>query len=73
MTAPVCCKCGINVDPNRTGTYREVTGWEKVRQGGGANAIMLRHETGKLMCAGCGEREKLHARYHVIEGQGSLI
>jgi len=61
------------VDPNRVGTYREVTGWEKVRAGGGANAIVLRQETGKLMCAGCGERRKLNARHHVSNEQESLL
>lgn len=70
---PVCWKCGEPVDPTRTGTYREVTGWEKVRKGGGANAIILREETGKLMCSGCGESMKLAARWKVVDGQESLL
>ncbi len=69
----VCFRCGDPVDPQKTGVYREVTGWEKVRQGGAAGAIMLRKETGLLLCAGCGEREKLHARLRISEGQGSLM
>lgn len=68
-----CIACGDPVDPSTVGVYREVTGWEKVRVGGGANQIVLRLETGQLMCGGCGERKKLNVRWGVDEGQGSLI
>lgn len=68
-----CEMCGAVVKPNQIGSYRQVSGWEKVRTGGGANAIVLRAETGKVMCGGCGERRKLNARWGVVDGQGSLI
>lgn len=73
MASTQCMDCGMVVDPNRAGTYREVTGFEKVRQGGGANAVALRRETGNLLCNGCGERRKLNDRWGVVDGQASLI
>lgn len=69
----VCADCDVDVKPTQMGVYREVTGWEKVRSGGGANAIILRAETGKLLCSGCGERRKLNARYGIAPGQTSLM
>ncbi len=68
-----CADCGASVKPTQMGVYREVTGWEKVRGGGGANAIVLRAETGKFLCGGCGERRKLNARHGIVPGQTSLI
>lgn len=68
-----CCECDREVDPNQPGVYRQVSGWEKVRFGGGANQILFRHLTGKLMCATCGEASRTRAKLHISEGQGSLI
>jgi hypothetical protein len=68
-----CADCGIVVDPTKSGAFREVVGWEKVRMHGGANQIVLRRETGKLLCNGCGEVRKINARRGITEGQTSLI
>jgi hypothetical protein len=65
--------CNDLVDPQKVGNYRKVEGWEKVRAGGGANAIILRKETGDLLCGGCGERRKLHSRMGIQPGQDSLL
>jgi hypothetical protein len=68
-----CVDCGIAVKPNAMGAFREVTGWTKNRPGGGANGVILRVETGKMLCAGCGERRRLNDRWGVVNGQESLI
>ena len=69
----ICEDCGDPVKPGAIGTYRQVLGWEKMRPGGGLNGIVLRRETGKLLCAGCGERRKLNARRGIVEGQQTLM
>jgi hypothetical protein len=61
------------VRPGQIGSYREVKGWEKIRPGGGANQIGMRHETGFLLCSGCGERRKMNARRGIDPGQETLI
>lgn len=48
-----CAMCGDAVAPNEAGTLREVTGWEKVRPGGGANQIRWRRLTGRFLCPKC--------------------
>jgi uncharacterized protein RhaS with RHS repeats len=48
-----CHFCGARISPDAPGTYRRVTGWEKVRTQGGANAVTLRTETGEVACAAC--------------------
>lgn len=68
-----CIDCGDDVKLGAAGTYREVKGWERLRQGGGANAITLRKETGALMCAVCGERRKMQSKHHISPEQTSLI
>jgi hypothetical protein len=69
----VCEDCGEPVKPGTIGTYRELTGWEKVRPTGGANGVVLRRETGKLLCNGCGERRKMDIRRGIIPGQETLL
>jgi hypothetical protein len=50
MTAPFdCCYCGEPASDH----YREVTGWEMRRSGGGANQIIGRKETGRHACQEC--------------------
>lgn len=44
-----CCYCGNPPDPQ----YREITGWEQLRAEGGANKIIARRETGRLICRQC--------------------
>lgn len=68
-----CVDCGEAVKPGATGSYREIVGWEKKRPGGGLNGIVLRKETGKLLCSGCGERRKLNHRRGIVSGQESLL
>lgn len=46
---------------------REVTGWERLRDKGGANSIALRRETGRLAHKTCVETAPLK-----IEGQLTL-
>ena len=73
MSALDCVVCGEPVDVRGTGFYREVTGWEKTRAGGGANQITIRRETGRLMHAGCAEQKKLAHRWGDRTAQGSLL
>ncbi len=68
-----CADCEAQMKPKEMGAYREVTGWEKIRPGGGLNGIVLRVETGRLLCSGCGERRKLNKRWGVDAGQQSLM
>lgn len=50
MTKPFdCCYCAEPCDDR----YREVTGWEARRSGGGANQIIGRRETGRYACHAC--------------------
>ncbi len=68
-----CEDCGSTIHPGTTGSYRQIIGWEKLRPGGGLNGIVLRRETGKILCAGCGERRKLQKRMGIVEGQQTLM
>jgi hypothetical protein len=63
-----CSICGEGFNPAVVSMYREVTGWEKLRDQGGANSITLRKETGLYACKPCIER-----RQRGREGQGSLL
>jgi hypothetical protein len=50
VSAPfACCFCDQAVNDH----YREVTGWEVRRAGGGANQIVGRKETGRFACNAC--------------------
>jgi len=54
-----CSGCGNGPLPlNMPGIYHEVTGFEEVRAGGGANKIVLRERTGKILCASCVAKRK---------------
>lgn len=48
-----CVFCGVKVNPSRAGNYRAIVGWERVRSAGGANAVVMREETGAYACAVC--------------------
>jgi hypothetical protein len=48
-----CIHCGTLLDPAAPGSYREIRGWEQVRRGGGAHAVTLREETGRVACSPC--------------------
>lgn len=49
-----CAVCGDEVKVGkRQGWAREVIGWEEVRSSGGANKIMLRNVTGRVMHMVC--------------------
>lgn len=58
MATTVCALCGKAMDEYdlRSG-YRQVTGYVGKREGGGANAIRLRVETGKAAHRMCVDRE----------------
>jgi hypothetical protein len=45
-----CAECNRPVDQAH---YQEVQGWVRVRVEGGANAIKMRHNTGRVMCIAC--------------------
>lgn len=49
-----CDLCGDDIF-EYVGTYYEVTGWEQVREHGGANKIAKRQRTGKAAHKSCME------------------
>jgi recombinational DNA repair protein (RecF pathway) len=61
-----CAECGEPIDPRAF--YREVTGWERPREQGGANQITLRHETGRVRCAYHVELERIGNQQQLWEG-----
>lgn len=63
-----CSVCGDEIDTGVATYYRRVEGWEKVRDVGGANAIVLRQEKGTVACHLCIERMKAGTL-----GQGALL
>lgn len=69
---PKCVGCGAELAINQTGSYREIRGWEMIRAKGGAHAISLREETGRVMCRGCVERKKLNERAGISDDQTSM-
>ena len=62
---PTCHFCGEQANPLTL--YREVRGWVKDRQQGGANQITLRQETGRVACMTCEKQKR-----GVATGQQSL-
>lgn len=58
---PLCAFCGDPVNPRMAGTHREVTGWEELRTGGGANKIVVRAETGQWAHRSCIAVERLRS------------
>lgn len=55
-----CVDCGKPVDPFRD--YRQVTGWERPRHGGGLHALKSRQETGKWLHRDCYDLRSLHGQ-----------
>jgi len=53
MATESCTVCGRDVRLTSRGWCREVSGWEEVRKGGGANKIMRRKTTGKVAHYSC--------------------
>jgi hypothetical protein len=53
---PPCMSCGKATDPDSTLVLREVVGFTVHRSQGGANRIIERRETGRLLCPNCGKR-----------------
>lgn len=54
-----CVMCGEDVDADKPGTYRKVTGWESRRTGGGTNALRMRqplHEYAHHTCVDMASR-----------------
>ena len=62
-----CVVCGDEVNVRSAGWYRQVTGWEQVRGGGGANKIALRETTGQLMHLACMDKKRM------APGQGAMF
>jgi hypothetical protein len=61
-----CAHCGLPVSTDHSDRhFREVQGWEQVREGGGANAIAMRKELGPWIHHWCMER---YERQHGIQG-----
>ena len=48
-----CTVCRQPVDVRRDRWLREITGWEELRSGGGANKIVDRVTTGQMMHSAC--------------------
>lgn len=51
-----CSICRKQLQPHET-IWREITGWEQPRDGGGANVIHRRRETGRYAHKSCVEAE----------------
>jgi ribosomal protein L34E len=52
---PKCANCGDPITrPDSRLVLHEVTGFTRARDAGGANHIVARRETGRLICADCG-------------------
>ncbi len=64
-----CDTCGEECPSNRSGSLREVIGYEEVRAQGGANAIRSRKPTGRVLCPTCAADLK----YGGNANQGQLI
>ena len=47
-----CSLCGAEAPPGGH-PHREVSGWERVRAGGGLHALTDRQETGRVACGSC--------------------
>jgi DNA-directed RNA polymerase subunit RPC12/RpoP len=64
-----CLYCGREVRPDRNGTWREITGWVQMRQGGGANGVSAQEATGRYACQNCMEL----VRRGISAEQGTLM
>ncbi len=49
----LCVNCGQGVNVNGSGWLREIMGWEETRRQGGANKIVGRVVTGRVMHKSC--------------------
>ena len=65
---PRCLVCGEPVQPNSR-TLAEVVGYTRPRSAGGANHIIGRRETGRVVC----ERCAIGVQAGIDERQGSLL
>lgn len=59
--------CGNMLDPRAPGIFIEVTGWHKLRDSGGQNAVIARRETGRVACESCGD--KIHRGIDPMQGE----
>lgn len=51
---PKCVGCGEVIrDPDSRLVLHEVIGYTRTREAGGANHVVARRETGRLICAEC--------------------
>lgn len=48
-----CVYCGVRVDVDSYGAWREVRGWVQRRKAGGTNSVHDQEETGRYCCFGC--------------------
>jgi hypothetical protein len=65
---PRCLVCGEAARPSPR-VLHEVVGYTRPRSAGGANHIIARRETGRVVCAVCAE----WVQARVPEGQGVLV
>ena len=68
MIAWVRCEIGDHMADIKSCLPR-ISGYEKPREGGGANQIVLREQTGTYACWECVEKKKAH----IDAGQGTLL
>lgn len=59
-----CVDCQNTIDPQRD--YRQVTGWERPRSGGGLHALKDRIETGRWLCRTCYDLRHLHGQTSIF-------
>ena len=64
-----CAQCGENVNAASPRVVVEMAGWaRRQRAGGGLNALVARHETGRVLCERCFAR-----RGTDTAGQGTFL
>jgi hypothetical protein len=63
---PACADCGMDVNPERAGTWVEVQAWVKQRKGGGFHGISLPTFLGTFLCNACMAVRKNQARRPTI-------
>lgn len=69
LISETCAKCGGDVRPSDRRALREITGWDRQREGSTERAVVFRSETGRVMCADC----TTLVRYATEVGQDGLL
>lgn len=70
---PTCEHCGKPMTGERTGEWRQVTGWVQTRKVGGAHAVHGPVPTGKVACEDCMALVRRGIDPANADAQGSLL